>query len=311
MRGEWLRRVEAEYRSAAITQHLTLWLIQIGASPDLVRGGLRIAADEMAHAELSHRTFVAAGGVGGPQLARESLELKRHPGAPLEHDVARVGVEVYCLGETVAVPLFKELREPCSVPVARRALDRILRDEVRHRDFGWALLGWLVEHSADVGIDPNHIALLGHSAGAGIVASLATDPAYLRAAGLEPADLGCVGPLDTEAFSVAEAIGGGPELAKVYRVAFGTDPEQWAELSPLTHVGEAPIPPLFLVSRGTASRTSLVATFAAAVDTAGGETTIVDLPTFSHEDVNKRIGDPADTRLTPALQDFLTACLTG
>lgn len=147
MRGEWLRRVEAEYRSAAITQHLTLWLIQIGASPDLVRGGLRIAADEMAHAELSHRTFVAAGGVGGPQLARESLELKRHPGAPLEHDVARVGVEVYCLGETVAVPLFKELREPCSVPVARRALDRILRDEVRHRDFGWALLGWLVEHA--------------------------------------------------------------------------------------------------------------------------------------------------------------------
>jgi hypothetical protein len=147
VRGEWLRRVEAEYRSAAITQHLTLWLIQIGASPDLVRAGLRIAADEMAHAELSHLTFVAAGGEGGPQLARESLELKRHPTAPLEHDVARVGVEVYCLGETVAVPLFKELREPCSVPVARRALDRILRDEVRHRDFGWALLGWLVEHA--------------------------------------------------------------------------------------------------------------------------------------------------------------------
>ncbi|MDB5220144.1 MAG: uncharacterized protein JWO86_8071 [Myxococcaceae bacterium] len=145
MRGEWLRRVEAEYRSAAITQHLTLWLIQIGASPDLVRAGLRIAADEMAHADLSHRTFVAAGGEGGPQLARESLELKRRPTEPLEHDVARAGVEVYCLGETVAVPLFKELREPCSVPVARRALDRILRDEVRHRDFGWALLGWLLE----------------------------------------------------------------------------------------------------------------------------------------------------------------------
>jgi hypothetical protein len=31
------------------------------------------------------------------------------------------------------------------VPVARRALDRVLRDEVRHRDFGWTLLGWLLE----------------------------------------------------------------------------------------------------------------------------------------------------------------------
>lgn len=143
--AEWLRRVEAEYRSAAITQHLTLWLLQIGASPDLVRAGLRIAADELTHADLSHRTFVAAGGEGGPRLTRESLELTRHAGDPLERDVARVGVEIFCLGETVAVPLFKELRAPCTVPTARRALDRILRDEVRHRDFGWTLLAWLLE----------------------------------------------------------------------------------------------------------------------------------------------------------------------
>src|SRR5690242_6190589 len=136
VRGEWLRRVEAEYRSAAITQHLTLWLLQIGASPDLVRAGLRIAADEIDHAELSHEVFQDAGGTAAPALARESLELRRTPGAPLEHDVARIGVEVFCLGETVAVPLFRELRAECTVPGARRALDRILRDEVRHRDFG-------------------------------------------------------------------------------------------------------------------------------------------------------------------------------
>jgi hypothetical protein len=45
----------------------------------------------------------------------------------------------------VAVPLFKELRAECTVLPAKRALDRILRDEVRHRDFGWTLLGWLLE----------------------------------------------------------------------------------------------------------------------------------------------------------------------
>jgi len=138
--------VEAEYRSAAITQHLTLWLIQVGASPDLVKAGMRIAGDEMTHASMSHRVFGAAGGEGGPRLVRETLELTRREGEPLEHDVARVAVDVFCLGETVAVPLFKELREACSVPVARRALDRILRDEVRHRDFGWSLLAWLLEH---------------------------------------------------------------------------------------------------------------------------------------------------------------------
>jgi hypothetical protein len=145
VRNEWLRRVEAEYRSAAITQHLTLWLMQIGASPDLVRAGLRIASDEIAHAELSHQVFGRAEGSATPHLARETLELRRRPGVPLEHDIARVGVEVFCLGETVAVPLFKELRAECSVPVARRALDRILRDEVRHRDFGWMLLDGLMD----------------------------------------------------------------------------------------------------------------------------------------------------------------------
>jgi hypothetical protein len=139
-----LRRVEAEYRSAAITQHLALWLIQLGASPDLVTAGLRIVRDELAHASMSHRTFVAAGGEGGPRLARESLELPRTAGEPLENDVARACVDVFCLGETVAVRLFKELRQHARVPVARRVLDRVLRDEVRHRDFGWTLLEWLL-----------------------------------------------------------------------------------------------------------------------------------------------------------------------
>jgi len=61
----------------------------------------------------------------------------------LDHDILRVAVRVFCLGETVAVPLFKHMRERCTVAVARDALDRILRDEVRHRDFGWDLLDWL------------------------------------------------------------------------------------------------------------------------------------------------------------------------
>jgi hypothetical protein len=144
VQNEWLRRVEAEYRSAAITQQLTLWLIQIGASPDLIRAGLRITSDELTHADMSQRVYAAAEGRDVPRLARETLGLSTR-GGPLEHDVVRVATDVFCLGETVAVPLFKELRAVCTVPPARRALDRILRDEVRHRDFGWTLLGWLLE----------------------------------------------------------------------------------------------------------------------------------------------------------------------
>jgi arylformamidase len=188
-------------------------------------------------------------------------------------------------------------------------VDRVMAPS--HNEDVAAAVGWLVEHAAETGIDPERIALLGHSAGAGIVASLATDPGYLGREGLEPADLGCVAPLDTEAFSIEVAVGTGPELNDVYTNAFGADPERWAELSPLTHVGEADLPDLFLVTRGLPARRQLVAAFAQAAEDAAGRVTIVDLPGFSHEDVNKKIGDPSDTDLTPALQAFLTTCLVG
>ena len=140
VRAEWSARIAAEYTSAAITQHLVLWLMQLGAPPDLLSAGLLIVADELEHSRLSHETFVAAGGVGGPAIDRAQLSLGEEAS---ERAVLRVGVQSFCLGETVAVPLFSHLRDGCTVPVARVALDRILRDEVRHRDFGWDLLDWL------------------------------------------------------------------------------------------------------------------------------------------------------------------------
>lgn len=148
VREEWRARIAAEYTSAAITQHLVLWLIQAGAPPDLIDAGLAIVADELAHSRLSHEVYEAAGGEAPPALERDALGLRRAEEV-LEHDVLRACVRVFCLGETVAVPLFRHLRERCTEAAARAALDRILRDEVRHRDFGWDLLDWLITLDED------------------------------------------------------------------------------------------------------------------------------------------------------------------
>ncbi len=145
---EWRARIAAEYASAAVTQHFVLWLMQAGAPPDLLDAGLVVVADELAHARLSHEVYAAAGGRAPPEIDTDALGLQRqHP--RLEHDLLRTAVQVYCLGETVAVPLFRHLRAGCSEPVARAALDRILRDEVRHRDFGWDVLDWLLMSPLD------------------------------------------------------------------------------------------------------------------------------------------------------------------
>ena len=147
--AEWRARIAAEYMSAAVTQHLTLWLIQAGAPPDLIEAGLAIVGDELAHSQLSHEVYLAAGGTEAPAIDRDQLALPRTY-APLEHDILRVAVRVFCLGETVAVPLFSHLREKCTEELPRAALDRILRDEVRHRDFGWDLLDWLCAADPEV-----------------------------------------------------------------------------------------------------------------------------------------------------------------
>jgi len=141
VREEWRARIAAEYTSAAITQHLTLWLIQAGAPPDLIDAGLAIVGDELVHSRMSHEVYVAAGGDQAPAIRQHDLGLARR--GDLIADVLDAAVRVFCLGETVAVPLFAHLRARCTEAVARAALDRILRDEVRHRDFGWDLLDWL------------------------------------------------------------------------------------------------------------------------------------------------------------------------
>lgn len=144
VRRQWGRQVAAEYRSSALTQELTLWLTRLGASPDLVDCGLRIASDELDHARLSHETYLAAGGQSTTALDRANLGITTNADEPLEQQTLTAAVTIFCLGETVAVPLFRHMRQRCDVTAARAALDKIVRDEPRHSSFGWDLLDWLM-----------------------------------------------------------------------------------------------------------------------------------------------------------------------
>lgn len=139
---EWGRRTVAEYTSAALTQQITLWLLLVGGPPDLVRAGLRVVEDELAHSELAADVSDAAG-ASGERPALDPAGLAIGDGDPAASLVSWT-VRSLCVGETVAVPLFRLLRSRCTVPVARVALDRVLRDEPHHRQLGWDLLDWLL-----------------------------------------------------------------------------------------------------------------------------------------------------------------------
>jgi hypothetical protein len=143
---EWGRRTRAEYTSAAIAHGVTLGLLQLGGPPDLIRDGLRIVEDELVHSELSTEVAEAAEGDGAPVAAvpipAEDLRLPAS-GDQLA-DLVDPVVRYFCVGETVAVPLFTMLRRNATVVSSRRALDRIGKDEARHRQFGWDVLDWLL-----------------------------------------------------------------------------------------------------------------------------------------------------------------------
>ncbi len=145
VKQQWERQVSAEYRSSALAQQLTLWLTQIGASPDLIETGLRIAQDELDHARESFDVYRAAGGTQAVSLERPALVTGGVTDQALELRVLDATVTVFCLGETVAVPLFRRLRSGCDIAVPRAVLDRIVNDEARHSSFGWDLLDWLLD----------------------------------------------------------------------------------------------------------------------------------------------------------------------
>jgi hypothetical protein len=152
VRRTWAARTLAEYRSSAITAELLHWLITVAVSPDTLDTCHRIVSDELAHADLSREAFLAAGGdASALPLPRESLFLRHAPDEVLELRCLAVAADVYCCGETVAVPLFIALGEKATEPTAVAALERILRDEAVHKAFGWQLLDELLERLGEPG----------------------------------------------------------------------------------------------------------------------------------------------------------------
>lgn len=182
-----------------------------------------------------------------------------------------------------------------------------------HNEDVAAALAFLRTDGARFGGDPDRIALIGHSAGAVIAAALANDPRYLGAHGMPLGALACVVPLDTEGFDVTGPASRPGLLGRLYRQAFGDDPAVWREASPITHVrAGSGIPPTFLVQRdGPPWRREVVDRYASTLRQAGVAVTVVELPGFTHADVNRRIGTPGEDVLTPALDRFLRRCLAG
>ena len=169
-------------------------------------------------------------------------------------------------------------------------------------------VGFLVDHAKEYGLDPDQVGLLGHSAGAGVVAAVATDEQFLEKAGLGLDALQCAFPDDIN-FDVAQGIRFGGNLAFISRQAFGDDPAVWDDASPINHVEPGKdIPPMLLTRRGGLVWQRQMDAFADKLRGAGIDVQIIDATGYTHADVNQLIGSTTDPIMTKPVTAFFERC---
>lgn len=170
-----------------------------------------------------------------------------------------------------------------------------------------AAIAWVYEHIEEYAGNPDQISIMGHSAGAGIVATVGTNETFLQQHGLNTSVIKNVVCLDTEGYDVRDQIeNGSTGMSMMYMNAFGTDPSVWDAASPINNIepGEV-LPSFFVVTRGSEERINLSERFISNVKTTGATTELIYAPRYSHSAVNRAVGNPMDFIITPALKKFL------
>jgi acetyl esterase/lipase len=172
-----------------------------------------------------------------------------------------------------------------------------------------AAVAFLRRNAGTYGLDAGRLALMGHSAGAFLVSLDSTDGRFLQGVGRSLADVDCTASLDTT-YDIPTQIAAGGDSEQMFRNAFGDDPAVWAAASPMRNVApDKGVPDFLVVTRGTPARVSQSESFAARLREAGVPARVVRATGLTHEEVNKAVGDPSDTVVTPPLMDFFGGCL--
>jgi acetyl esterase/lipase len=181
-----------------------------------------------------------------------------------------------------------------------------------HAEDVGAAAAWLHAHAAEVGGDPAGLVLIGHSAGAHLVALLGTDERYLAAQGLAPCALRAVVPLDTLTYDLPRlAARFGGWLPELYGQIFGQDPAFWAFASPVTYVGPGRgIPPMAVAFSGgqapygNPDRAADALNLVTRLQAAGVPAELIPAPEKTHAQIATDFGLPGD-RVAQAVFAFL------
>ncbi len=146
VRAEWRRRTLAQYRAASVTAEFLGWLIRLGFSPQTLVAGHKVLGDKLDHADMAYEVFTSLGGEGDPLSVSEgSLVLDQGWGRPTFERLVLAGLDVFCLAETLAAPLYSAMLDGARKAEPKQMLDRVVTDAEEHKKFGWTVLDEAIE----------------------------------------------------------------------------------------------------------------------------------------------------------------------
>ena len=168
-----------------------------------------------------------------------------------------------------------------------------------------AAVSWVHQNINQFNGDPDRIVLMGHSAGATMVAQVGTNEEFLEAHGMSLFDLSGVIPLDGF-YDVPRQL---PQGAPYLPLVFTEDPAVWADASPPNHVEDGKgIPPMLLVYQGVnfnGNSPSHAIQMEELLTDAGIQAEAFD-SLKSHADLGSDIGIPGD-RLSDKVDEYIAS----
>lgn len=164
---------------------------------------------------------------------------------------------------------------------------------------------WVFDHIHSYGGDPKQVYLSGHSAGAHLVALLATNPSYLEKQGIEVDQIKGVIPVDTASFDLTRK-DNERFVQKLRARAFPSDMESLTSGSPLLQVKKGMQYPPFLIFASGNRQPAINQSqdLANKLKEAGGRAKVHVVEGYNHKDMNTGMFTPDDL-ISRSILEFL------
>lgn len=155
----------------------------------------------------------------------------------------------------------------------------------------------LITRARTLGFSPRKVVLMGHSAGAHLVALVGTDMRYLKAAGLGADSIAGIVPIDGAGYDVPRQMAqAGSFMRATYSQAFGEDAQRQRALSPTLQASEPNAPAFLILHVQRIDGAAQAKALGEALRAAGTPAQVEGFPGTGlrgHMEINRSLGDPA------------------